>query len=227
MVGTGRAQKSFRHVELSAATSYAAEDADITIRLYRLLRPQLAKQGLLTVYETLERPLPAVLAEMELAGIRIDADQLRQLSNDFSMRMAELEAEAQRLVGRPFNLGSPKQIGDVLFGEMGLPGGKKTATGVWSTDASVLDQLAAEGHALPRLLLESGHQLSKLKGTYTDALVLCRGPSAPAAFTPPTPWRRPPPGGCRPTTPICRTSRCAPRKAARSARPSSPSRVRC
>ncbi len=169
VVGSGKALKSFRHVELSAATSYAAEDADITIRLYRLLRPQLAKEGLLAVYETLERPLPAVLAEMELAGIRIDPDQLRQLSNDFSVRMADYEAQATKLVGRPFNLGSPKQIGDVLFGEMGLPGGKKTATGVWSTDASVLDQLAAEGHALPRLLLD-WRQLSKLKGTYTDAL---------------------------------------------------------
>ncbi len=169
VVGTGKALKSFRHVELSAATSYAAEDADITIRLYRLLRPQLAKEGLLTVYETLERPLPAVLAPMELAGIRIDPDRLRLLSNDFSVRMADYEAEATRLVGRPFNLGSPKQIGDVLFGEMGLPGGKKTATGVWSTDASVLDQLAAEGHPLPRLLLD-WRQLSKLKGTYTDAL---------------------------------------------------------
>ncbi len=113
--------------------------------------------------------MPAVLAEMELAGIRIDPDQLRQLSNDFSVRMADYEAEATRLVGRPFNLGSPKQIGDVLFGEMGLPGGKKTATGVWSTDASVLEELAAEGHALPRLLLD-WRQLSKLKGTYTDAL---------------------------------------------------------
>src|SRR5580698_7437403 len=106
---------------------------------------------------------------MERAGIKIDPDQLRALSNDFSVRMASFETEATQLVGRPFNLGSPKQIGDVLFGEMGLPGGKKTATGVWSTDASVLDQLAAEGHALPRLLLD-WRQLSKLKGTYTDAL---------------------------------------------------------
>jgi DNA polymerase-1 len=137
VVGSGKAQKSFRHVEISAAASYAAEDADITIRLYRLLRRQLAKEGLLTVYETLERPMPAVLAQMELAGVRIDPDRLRQLSNDFSVRMADYEAEATRLVGRPFNLGSPKQIGDVLFGEMGLPGGKK---------------------------------ISKLKGTYTDAL---------------------------------------------------------
>ncbi|MBV8594103.1 MAG: DNA polymerase I, partial [Caulobacteraceae bacterium] len=169
VAGTGKAQKSFKHVPLDQATCYAAEDADVTLRLYDILRPRLPREGLLTVYETLERPLPAVLAEMEGHGIRIDPDQLRRLSNDFSVRMADLEAEATRVAGRPFNLGSPKQIGDVLFGEMGLPGGKKTATGVWSTDASVLDQLAAEGHALPRLLLD-WRQLSKLKGTYTDAL---------------------------------------------------------
>ena len=169
VTGTGKAQKAFRQVELAQATCYAAEDADITMRLYHLLRPRLAREGLLTVYETLERPLPKVLAQMELAGIRIDPDQLRRLSNDFSQRMADFETEATALVGRPFNLGSPKQIGDVLFGEMGLPGGKKTATGVWSTDASVLEQLAVEGHPLPRLLLD-WRQLSKLKGTYTDAL---------------------------------------------------------
>ncbi|HEY1751748.1 MAG TPA: DNA polymerase I [Caulobacteraceae bacterium] len=175
VAGTGKAQKSLRHVGLAEATAYAAEDADITIRLYRLLRPRLAREGLLTVYETLERPLPAVLAEMEQAGIKIDPAQLHRLSNDFSMRMADLEAEAQRLAGRPFNLGSPKQIGDVLFGEMGLPGGKKTATGVWSTDASVMDQLAAQ-HPLPRVLLD-WRQLSKLKGTYTDALASAAQPT--------------------------------------------------
>ena len=175
VAGTGKAQKSFRQVALPEATSYAAEDADITIRLYRLLRPRLAREGLLTVYETLERPLPKVLAQMELAGIKIDPDQLRRLSNDFSQRMADFEAEATRLVGRPFNLGSPKQIGDVLFGELGLPGGKKTATGVWSTDASVLEQLAVEGQPLPHLLLD-WRQLSKLKGTYTDALAQAVAP---------------------------------------------------
>jgi len=169
VAGTGKAQKSFKHVGLAEATCYAAEDADVTLRLYRLLRPRLSKERLLTVYETLERPLPAVLAQMECAGIKIDPDRLRQLSNDFSLRMAELEAQAQALAGRPFNLGSPKQIGDVLFAEMGLPGGKKTATGVWSTDAGVLEDLASQGHALPRVLLD-WRQLSKLKGTYTDAL---------------------------------------------------------
>jgi DNA polymerase I len=175
VTGTGKAQKSFRHAGLVEATAYAAEDADITIRLYRLLRPRLAREGLLTVYETLERPMPKVLAQMEAAGVRIDPAQLHTLSNDFSLRMADFEAQATELVGRPFNLGSPKQIGDVLFGEMGLPGGKKTATGVWSTDASVLDQLAADGHALPRLLLD-WRQLSKLKGTYTDALASAVSP---------------------------------------------------
>ena len=154
VTGTGKATKRFAHVGLPEATAFAAEDADITIRLYRLLRPQLVKEGLLTVYETLERPLPKVLAQMERHGIRIDPAQLHQLSNDFSMRMADYDAQAQKLVGHPFNLGSPKQIGDVLFGEMGLPGGKKTATGVWSTDAGVLEELAAEGHPLPRVLLD-------------------------------------------------------------------------
>jgi len=175
VAGTGKAQKSFKHVALTEATAYAAEDADVTLRLYNVLRPRLVREHLLTVYETLERPLPPVLAKMENAGIRIDPDQLRHLSNDFSMRMAELEAEATSLVGRPFNLGSPKQLGDVLFGDMGLPGGKKTATGVWSTDASVLETLKVQGHDLPRVILD-WRQLSKLKGTYTDALALAVAP---------------------------------------------------
>jgi len=170
VAGSGKGQKSFRHVPLDQATCYAAEDADVTWRLHEILRPRLAREGLLTVYETLERPLPQVLAEMEGAGVKIDPDRLRRLSQDFAMRMADYEAKAQGLVGRPFNLGSPKQIGDVLFGELGLPGGKKTPKGDWSTDASVLDDLAAQGHELPRLLLD-WRQLSKLKGTYTDALV--------------------------------------------------------
>ena len=175
VAGTGKAQKSFKHIELAPATCYAAEDADVTLRLYNHLRPRLAAEGLLTVYETLERPLPPVLAQMECEGIRVDPDRLRHLSHDFSMRMSQLEAEAQRLAGRPFNLGSPKQIGDVLFGEMSLPGAKKTATGAWGTDAGVLEELAAQGHALPRVLLD-WRQLSKLKGTYTDALVQAIAP---------------------------------------------------
>ena len=172
VAGTGKNQKSFKHVDLIPATRYAAEDADVTLRLYEHLRGRLAKEGLLTVYETLERPMPAVLADMECAGVRIDPDRLRRLSHEFSLRMADLEAEAHALAGHPFNLGSPKQIGDILFGELGLPGGKRTATGVWSTDAGVLEDLAAQGsHALPRVILD-WRQLSKLKGTYTDALAL-------------------------------------------------------
>jgi DNA polymerase-1 len=182
VAGSGKSEKSFKHVGLEAACAYAAEDADITLRLYRLLHPRLAREGLLTVYETLERPLPSVLAQMECAGVRIDPDELRRLSNDFSVRMAEMEAEAQRLVGHPFNLGSPKQIGDVLFGEMGLPGAKKTATGAWGTDASILEELAEQGHALPRLLLD-WRQLSKLKGTYTDSLVQAVNPKTGRVHT--------------------------------------------
>jgi DNA polymerase-1 len=170
VAGTGKAQKSFKHVELDPATCYAAEDADVTLRLYNKLKPRLAREGLLTVYETLERPLPAVLAVMENNGVRIDPEVLRHLSHDFGLRMVDLEAKAHAVAGRPFNLGSPKQIGDILFGELSLPGGKKTATGAWGTDASILDDLAAQGHELPQLLL-AWRQLSKLRGTYTENLI--------------------------------------------------------
>ncbi len=170
VAGTGKGEISFRHVPLGKATCYAAEDADVTLRLYNRLRPRLAREGLLTVYETLERPLPAVLADMECAGIRIDPEHLRRLSNEFGVRMGELEAKAHQLAGRPFNLGSPKQIGDVLYSEMGLQGGKKTATGASSTDVKVLEDLAGQGHELPRVILD-WRQLSKLKGTYTDNLI--------------------------------------------------------
>jgi len=175
VTGTGKAQKSFKHVPLEPATCYAAEDADVTLRLYQILRPRLQPEGLLTVYETLERPMPRVLAQMENAGIRVDPDQLARLSHDFSVRMTELEAEAYRLAGRPFNLGSPKQIGEVLYQEMGLASKRTTATGAQGTDASVLEDLAAEGHELPRVLLD-WRQLSKLKGTYTDNLAAAIAP---------------------------------------------------
>ena len=182
VAGTGKAQKSFRHVALEPATAYAAEDADVTLRLYRVLRPRLSREGLLTVYETLERPLPPVLADMENAGVRVDPDRLRKLSNDFSVRMGEFEVEAHRLAGHPFNLGSPKQVGEVLYGQMGLESRRTTATGAQGTDASVLEELAAEGHALPRVLLD-WRQLSKLKGTYTDALVAAIAPATGRVHT--------------------------------------------
>ncbi|HEY0600029.1 DNA polymerase, partial [Brevundimonas sp.] len=142
VAGAGKAQKSFKHVELKPATCYAAEDADVTLRLWRILKPRLAQAKLTTVYETLERPLPAVLADMERAGIRVDPDRLKRLSSEFGMRMAELETRAHALAGRPFNVGSPRQIGDILFGDMQLPGGRKTASGQWGTEASVLEELA-------------------------------------------------------------------------------------
>ncbi|MET0336211.1 MAG: DNA polymerase I, partial [Caulobacter sp.] len=182
VAGTGKGEISFKHVELKPATHYAAEDADVTLRLYNRLKPRLAREGLLTVYETLERGLPPVLARMENHGIKVDPEALRKLSNDFAMRMAEYEARAQEMVGRPFNLGSPKQIGDILFGEMQLTGGKKTATGQWSTDSDVLESLAAEGNELPRVLLD-WRQLSKLKGTYTDNLIAAIAPSTGRVHT--------------------------------------------
>ena len=181
VAGTGKAQISFKHVALTEATAYAAEDADVTLRLYETLKPRLAREGLLTVYETLERPMPSVLAAMENNGVKVDPEALRRLSNEFSMRMAELEARATELVGRPFNLGSPKQIGDVLFGEMQMKGGKKTATGQWSTDSDVLESLALE-HELPRVLLD-WRQLSKLKGTYTENLVAAIAPGTGRVHT--------------------------------------------
>ncbi|RZJ37881.1 MAG: DNA polymerase I, partial [Brevundimonas sp.] len=169
VAGTGKSQKSFKHVELKPATHYAAEDADVTLRLWKVLRPRLSAERLTTVYETLERGMPAVLADMELEGIRVDPARLRRLSSEFGFRMAELEEQAHALAGRPFNVGSPRQIGEILFGELNMPGGKKTASGQWGTEASVLEELALT-HDLPRVLLE-WRQLSKLKGTYTDALI--------------------------------------------------------
>ncbi|WP_203290901.1 DNA polymerase I [Maricaulis parjimensis] len=167
--GTGKNQISFDKVPLDKATQYAAEDADVTLRLWEILKPAVVGKKKATVYETLERPMAKVLSDMERAGIKVDPDQLRQLSSDFSQKMAAAEAQAHEAAGREFNLGSPKQIGEILFGEMGLPGGKKTKTGAWSTDAAVLDQLAAEGHELPVALLEY-RQYQKLKSTYSDSL---------------------------------------------------------
>ncbi|MDZ4108357.1 MAG: DNA polymerase I [Brevundimonas sp.] len=181
VAGTGKSQKSFKHVELKPATCYAAEDADVTLRLWRILKPRLAEQRLTTVYETLERGMPAVLAGMEQAGIRVDPDRLKRLSSEFGLRMAELEAQAHQMAGRPFNIGSPRQIGDILFGEMALTGGKKTASGQWETGAATLETLALT-HDLPRVLLD-WRQLAKLKGTYTDALIEALDPKTDRVHT--------------------------------------------
>jgi DNA polymerase-1 len=169
VAGSGRNFVGFARVPIDRACEYAAENADIILRLWRVLKPRLAAESVTSVYERLERPLVEPLARMERRGIAVDRDMLSRLSGEFAQGMGRLEDEVAKLVGAPFNLGSPKQLGDILFGQMGLPGGKKTATGAWSTTASVLEDLAAEGHALPGRVLE-WRQLSKLKSTYTDAL---------------------------------------------------------
>ncbi|AOO84220.1 DNA polymerase I [Bosea vaviloviae] len=169
VAGTGKAQVTFDKIALDKATDYAAEDADVTLRLWRALKPRLAAEGKTTVYETLERPLIAVLARMEQRGIAIDRQILSRLSGEFAQSLARLEDEIYEVAGEKFLIGSPKQLGDILFGKMGLSGAKKTATGQWATGAGVLEELAEQGHPLPSKILE-WRQLAKLKSTYTDSL---------------------------------------------------------
>jgi DNA polymerase-1 len=168
LIGSGKSQITFDKVPVDTATKYAAEDADITLRLWQLLKPQLHVQRVTTVYETLERPLVPVLARMERSGIKVDRDTLSRMSNAFAQKMAGLEDEIITLAGRKFLVSSPKQLGEVLFDDLGLPGGKKGKTGAYSTGADILEDLATE-HELPRRVLD-WRQLSKLKSTYTDAL---------------------------------------------------------
>jgi DNA polymerase I len=169
LIGSGKGKLTFDQVAVDRATAYSAEDADVILRLWRVLKPRLVAERMTTVYETLERPLVPVLARMERRGISIDRQVLSRLSGDFAQTAARVEAELQELAGEPINVGSPKQIGDILFGKMGLPGGTKTKTGAWSTSAQVLDDLAEQGYDFPKKILE-WRQVSKLKSTYTDAL---------------------------------------------------------
>ncbi|WP_331372838.1 DNA polymerase I [Sinorhizobium chiapasense] len=169
ITGSGRSSLTFDFVDIDRATAYAAEEADVTLRLWHVLKPQLSSKGLTRVYERLERPLVAVLALMEERGITVDRQILSRLSGELAQGAAALEDEIYRLAGETFTIGSPKQLGDILFGKMGLPGGSKTKTGQWSTSAQVLEELAAEGHHLPRKIVD-WRQLTKLKSTYTDAL---------------------------------------------------------
>jgi DNA polymerase-1 len=170
VAGTGKAQVTFDQVPIERAAPYAAEDADVTLRLHRVLKPRLALERMTTVYETIERPLIPVLARMENTGIAVDRKTLERLSKDFAKRIAALEEEIHALAGHEFTIGSPKQLGEVLFDEMGLPGAKKGKSGAYATGAGVLDELAALGHDLPARVLD-WRQLSKLKSTYTDALI--------------------------------------------------------
>ena len=169
VAGSGKSQVSFDCVAIDKATDYAAEDADVTLRLWNALKARLPAEQVATVYETLERAMPAVLARMERRGISIDRQVLSRLSGEFAQKQGALEEEIKQLAGEPLNPGSPKQLGDILFGKMGLPGGTKTKTGQWSTGARELEDLAEQGHALPRKILD-WRQVSKLRSTYTEAL---------------------------------------------------------
>ncbi len=169
LTGTGKNRILFDQVPVDKATEYAAERADIAGRLWRVLKPRLLAHGVNTVYETLERPLVAVLARMERRGISIDRQVLSRLSGEFAQTAARVEADIKKIAGEEINPGSPKQLGDIMFGKMGLPGGAKTKTGAWSTSAQILDELAEAGHEFPKRILE-WRQVTKLKSTYTDSL---------------------------------------------------------
>jgi DNA polymerase I len=168
LIGSGKAQVTFDRVPIEAAVKYGAEDAEVTLRLWKTFKPQLHQNRVTTVYETLERPLVAVLAEMEMAGVKVDRNTLSRMSGAFAQTMARLEEEIHDLAGERFNVGSPKQLGEILFDKMNLPGGQKGKTGAYATGADILEDLAME-HDLPRRILD-WRQVSKLKSTYTDAL---------------------------------------------------------
>ena len=171
VAGTGKAQVTFDKVPLEKAVPYAAEDADITMRLWHILKPRLATERVATVYETLERPLVAPLAAMERAGVKADDATLKRLSNEFAESIDRLEKEIHDLAGESFNVNSPSQLGKILFDKMGLKGGKKSAkTGAWSTNVDVLEALAADGLDMPKKVLEY-RSFAKLKSTYTDNLI--------------------------------------------------------
>jgi len=168
VAGSGKTKVTFDCVAIDKASEYAAEDADVTLRLWYALKARLAAEGVTSVYEALERRMPDVLARMERRGISIDRQVLSRLSGDFAQTQARLEDEIKEMAGEPLNPGSPKQVGDILFGKFALPGGTKTKTGQWSTDARTLEELA-EQHELPRKILD-WRQVSKLRSTYTEAL---------------------------------------------------------
>ncbi|QIG54450.1 DNA polymerase I [Altererythrobacter sp. BO-6] len=167
--GTGKKQIPFGEVPLDKATAYAAEDADVTWRLHQLLKPRLAVEGGTRIYERVDRPLIPVVAQMERHGIKVDRSRLAKLSEEFASETRRLELEIHELAGEEFTVGSPKQLGDILFDKLGYKGGKKGKSGQYSTDVSVLEKLAAEGAPIARKVLEWRH-LAKLKSTYTDAL---------------------------------------------------------
>ena len=169
VVGSGRNQLGFHQVGLAEATRYAAEDADVTLRLWRRLKPRLSAESATTVYELVDRPLIPVVAKMERTGIKVDRQVLSRLSGEFAQQIGAIEAEVFALAGQSFTIGSPKQLGDILFEKMGLKGGRKGKSGVYSTDVNELERLAADGVEIAARVLD-WRQLTKLKSTYTDAL---------------------------------------------------------
>ncbi len=173
VVGTGKSQRGFHEVDLKAATRYAAEDADVTYRLWKRFRARLPVEGATRVYEMVDRPLVPVIARMETRGIKVDRERLSGLSAEFSGQIGQLETVIHGIAGAPFTIGSPKQLGDVLFERMGIKGGRKGKSGVYSTDVTELERIAADkdspGADIAARVLE-WRQLTKLKNTYTDAL---------------------------------------------------------
>ena len=169
VVGTGKSQISFAEVPLPRATEYAAEDADVTLRLWKRFKTRVANEGASRVYELVDRPLVGVIARMEHRGIKVDRDALSKLSAEFTAGIAALESEIHEIAGQPFAIGSTQQLGAILFDKMGYKGGKKGKSGAYSTDVTILEQLSAQGAPIAAKILE-WRQLSKLKSTYTDAL---------------------------------------------------------
>ncbi len=182
LLGSGKAARSFERTPIADAAPHAAETAEIAWRLWRVLKPRLPAARVTRVYETMERPLVPVLAEMEMAGIRVDRAHLSRMSGAFAQKMAALEDEIHGLAGSSFNIGSPKQLGEILFDQMGLGGGKKGKTGAYATGADVLEELAAQGHDLPARVLD-WRMISKLKSTYTDTLQLAINPETGRVHT--------------------------------------------
>mgnify|MGYP003307214602 FL=1 len=169
LIGSGKDKKTFQELSIKEAGKYAAEDADMTLRLWKRFKSFMVKDKQVKIYEIIEKPLAQVIMNMEKHGISIDVNKLNELSVKFEEKLKNLEKSCYKLIGEEINLGSPKQVGEILFDKLALPGGKKTSTGSWSTNAEVLENLANEGYDFPKILLE-WRALSKLKTTYTDTL---------------------------------------------------------
>ena len=169
LTGSGKDKKTFQELTIQEAGKYAAEDADMTLRLWKIFKSSMVQDKQVKIYEIIEKPLAQVIMNMEKHGISIDVNKLKELSDNFEEKLNKLEKSCYKLIGEEINLGSPKQVGEILFDKLALPGGKKTSTGSWSTNAETLENLANEGYDFPKILLE-WRALSKLKTTYTDTL---------------------------------------------------------